>query len=1163
MSRVAEQILIGFRAPKRKISTAVMILSGVALWFGGIPCAAQVFTATLTGVVTDPSGGTIPQADLGLANTGTNEKRRIKTSADGRYTFSQLLPGTYELSAEAAGFKKLIHQGIILRANDTAEVNLTLEVGSTTESVEVSGTASLLNTQTADQSLHIETNTLANLPMATRDAFRIVWANAGISEAFNGATSNTGDQNLDRFGMNGGRTESTAILIDGVPATSTSQWNGLYYSPTLESVQEVQLVRNSYDAQYGRSGGGVFSIVTKGGTNQFHGTGFEFLQNSVLNANNYFNNKNSAGRPFYSRNQFGGALGGPIWKSKRLFFFGSYEGLRQGSPAAQTNTVPTALQRQGDFSQTFNPNGALQIIYDPFTTQPNGQGGFVRTAFPGNMIPQSRFDPVGAKVLSLYPQPNHPGTGITQSNNWFGTGKNITSNNHYDVRADWTPSEHYTMYFRWSQAWEDGIGLAFPAWGIGSAATTSPNPRGAAAFGNTFMISPSFVVNVLIGHGNWTEQTIPVVHASATQVGMPAAQVAQFNAPNIMPAFTLANYSTFGVGNNGQLHHPERTESLQVNATKQWSAHTLKFGGDLEFSYQNGPGDGGWLRAPTFNFDQGLTSGPTVLPGATTSGSAVASLLLGYGSGGSAPYPAPLAEGHHDWALYVQDNWRISSRLTLDYGLRWEIQGPTTDRYNRFSTFNFYVPPPISVPGMNLQGAIQFDTGGNRGMWDTAWLDFAPRIGLSYKVTSKLVFRAGFGIYFVPSLGDENPIGYSTNTPWLSTAAGDGIHPGTPISNPFPTGFIPAAGNSQGAATGLGQGITAVLRNHSNGYTQNYSVDFQYALTSDMLLELGYSGNQGRKLSLAYQNMHVDQLPARYLSLGNQLNQTVTNPFYGIIPASAGGTLSGPTVPYWRLLVPYPQYTGVNLDVSTPGAFSSYNALVARFTKRFSHGLNLIASYQWARAIDNSSEAQSWEVNDPGPRNIANWDLERSLSAHDIPQAVAVTMLYELPVGKGKAIGANMNRLADAVAGGWQVSGLMTYQSGIPIPMSASGNGFGFAYNPPNITNGSAVSISNPTVGEWFNVNAFSQPAPYTIGTAPRRITQLRQDGTHNTDISLMKNFKIRELVNVQFRADFFNLTNTPQFSAPNTNVSSNTFGLVTSQANSARQIQFGLKLNF
>ena len=728
---------------------------------------------------------------------------------------------------------------------------------------------------------------------------------------------------------------------------------------------------------------------------------------------------------------------------------------------------------------------------------------------------------------------------------------------------DWTRNDRHTHVFPLVASVGERHRLDFPGLEYCQRRNHFPESAGRGAFGNTFTISPSFVVNVLVGHGNWTEQTIPVVHASATQVGMPASQVAQFDAPNIMPAFTLANYSTLGVGNNGQLHHPERTESIQVNATKQWSTHTFKFGGDIEWSYQNGPGDGGWLRAPTFTFDQNLTSGPTVLPGTTTSGNALASLLLGYGSGGSAPYPGPLAEGHHYWALYLEDSWRVTSRLTIDYGVRWEIQGPTTDRYNRFSTFEFYVPAPITVPGMNLQGAIQFDTGSNRGMWNTDWNDLAPRVGLSYKVTDKLVFRGGFGIYFVPSLGDENPIGFSTNTPWLSTAAGDGIHPGTPISNPFPTGFIPAAGASQGAATGLGQGITAVPRDHANGYTENYSVDLQYELTSNTLLELGYSGNQGRKLSLAYQNIHVDQLPAQYLSLGTQLNQTVSNPFYGIIPASAGATLAGPTVPLWRLLVPYPQYTGVTLDISTPGGFSSYNALVARFTKRFSNGLNVIASYQYSRAIDNTSEAQSWEVNDPGPRNIANWDLERSLSAHDIPQALAVTMLYDLPVGRGKKIGNGMNRLADAVVGGWQFSGLMTYQSGIPINMSAPGNGFGFAYNPPNITNGPAVSISNPTVGEWFNVNAFSEPLPFTIGSAPRRITQLRQDGTHNTDISLMKNFIVWEPVKLQFRADFFNLTNTPQFSAPNTSVGSSTFGQVTSQANSPRAIQFGVKLSF
>jgi hypothetical protein len=928
-------------------------------------------------------------------------------------------------------------------------------------------------------------------------------------------------------------------------------------------VQEVQLVRNSYDAQYGRSGGGVFSIVTKGGSNDFHGTAFDFLQNSVLDANNYFNNKNGVGIPFFARNQFGGYLSGPIMKSKRLFFFGSYEGLRQGSPGSQTSTVATALQRQGDFSQTFNSNGTLQTIYDPFTTTPNGSGGFVRAPFAGNVIPSSRFDSVGANVMGLFPLPNRPGTGFTQSNNWFGTGKNITTVDRYDVRADWTVTDRYSMYLRWSQAWQNGVGIAYPQWGIGSGATSSPNPRGAAAFGNTFTISPKFVINVLVGHGNWTEQTIPIIHASPTQVGLPASQVAHFHVTNVMPAFTFANYSTLGVGNNGQLHHPERTESVQINASKQARAHSIKFGFEMDFAYQNGPGDGGWLRAPTFNFDQNLTSGPVVLPGTTTSGNALASLLLGYGSGGSAPYPAPLTEGHHYYGLYVQDSWRVTDRLTIDYGLRWEVQGPTTDRYNRFSTFLFNAPAPISVPGMNLQGAIQFVNNSNRGIFNTDWINFGPRVGLAYKLTNKLVLRTGFGIYFVPMLADENPIGFSTSTPWLSTAAGDGIHPGNPISNPFPNGFVVAVGMSQGAATGLGQGLSAFIRDHKVGYTQNYSIDLQYEIGANELFEIGYSGNQGRKLSLAYQNLNIDQLPSQYLGLGTQLNQTVPNPFYGVIPASQGGTLTGPTIPYWRTLVPYPQYTGVNLDISTSGGFSSYNALVLRFTKRFSSGLNVIVSYQWAKALDNTSEAQSWEVNDPGPRVMTNWDLERSLSAHDIPQAVAVTFLYELPVGRGKPIGSNMNRVGQALLGGWQVSGLLRYQNGIPINMSAPGNGFGYAYNPPNVTNGPAVSLSDPTVQEWFNVNAFSRPLPFTIGTAPRRITQLRQDGVHSADIGLGKTFPIYERLTAQLRVDFFNLTNTPQFSAPNTSVGSSTFGQVTSQANQPRQIQFGLKLNF
>ena len=1137
------------------------LCAAVCLITASLPSYGQVFTATVNGIVKDPSGAIVPNATVTLTNTSTNDVRAGSTGSNGSYTVSQLTPGPYELSVQASGFKKYVQQGVNLRANDSAELDVNLQVGAETQSVEVSAAAPLLDTQSADQSTHIETKTLENIPMATRTPFQIVFANAGVSTAFNGATTSTGDQNQDRFGMNGGRTESTAILVDGIPDTTGSQWNGLYEAPTLDSVQEVQLVRNSYDAQYGRSGGGVFSIVTKGGTNQFHGEGFDFLQNSVLDANNYFNNRNGVGRPFYGQNQFGGNISGPIWKSKRLFFFGSYEGLRQGTPAAVTDTVPTALQRQGNFSQTYNPDGTLQTIYDPATTVQNANGTYSRTPFSGNVIPATLLNPVGLKVLNSYPLPNHPGTGFTQGNNWFASGKNVVRNDHFDVRVDYTPTEKYSTYFRWSGAWENSIGLSLTAFGIGNPSTTSPEPRGQAVWGNTFTLSPTFVMNILVGHGFWTETSNPVVRASATELGIPASQVAQFDVSDIMPQFNLANYSSFGIGNNGLLYHPERTETVQVNATKAWGVHTVRFGADMEYSFQNGPGDGGWLRAPTFNFDQGLTSGPVVLPGITTSGNAAASLLLGYGSGGNVPKPASLAEGRHDYAAYVQDSWRVNNRLTANYGIRWEIQGPTTDRYSRFSTFNFNAPSPISVPGLNLVGAFAPAT--RHTMWDRDYRNFAPRVGLAYKITDKLVLRTGFGIFFVPSLGDENPIGYSTNTPWLSTAAGNGITPGNPISNPFPNGFIPAVGYSQGTATGLGQTVDAVLSNHPNGYTENYSADFQYQLSSNSLIELGYSGNQGRKLSLAYQNLNLNQLPPQNLSLGSQLYNSVPNPFYGVIPASAGGTLSGQTVPLWRTLVQYPQYSNVVLDVSTPGAMSSYNALVAKFSKRFSQGLNVVVNYQWSKAIDDSSEAQSWEVSDPGPRNIFNWDLERSLSAHDIPQSLAVTFLYQLPVGKGKAFGSSMNRFADALVGGWQLSGLMVYQSGIPISMSAPGNGFNFAYQPPNVTSGPAVSISNPTVQEWFNVNAFSVPTPFTIGSAPRRITELRQDGTHNSDISLGKTFVIREPVSAQFRADFLNLTNTPQFGGPNTAVGSSTFGQVTSQANRPRAVQFGLKLTF
>lgn len=1149
-----------------RTACAVCIVVLALVLAGGAPCFGQAFTANITGLVTDATGAVIPGATVTATNTATNEKRTAKTSAEGRYTLPQLLPGPYELTAEAAGFKKFVQQGITLGGNQSVEVSVSLQVGMATESVEVSSAAPLLDTQTADQSTRIETNTMVNLPISMRTPFAMVWANAGISEAFDIRNSG-GDQNYDRFGMNGGRTESSAVLVDGVSATTGSQWNGLYYSPTLEAVQEVQLVRNSYDAEYGKSGGGVFSIVTKGGSSEFHGGVFDYLRNSKLDANSFFNNKNKAAKPFFARNQFGGNLGGPLWKSKRLFFFGSYQGLREGSPASRTSTVPTALQRQGDFSQTFNKDGSMVVIYDPFTTQPDATGKLFRTPFAGNRIPQSRFDSVGSKIAALYPQANRPGDPIVNSNNWYGTGKGVNRDDRYDLRIDWARSEKHTMYFRWSQAWQNGQNLSFTEWGIADNAVSYPAPRGSATFGNTFIVSPTLVVNVLFGHGNWTESTVPLIHASPTQVGLPTNQVAQFHATNIMPAFNVGGFSTLGVGNNGELHHPERTETAQVNVTKELGDHSLKFGYAMEFGYMNGAGDGGWLRAPTFSFDNALTGGTPGVPGNTTSGNGYASLLLGTGSGGSVPRPAPEAEAHHYYAVYAQDNWRLSKRLTLNLGLRWDIQKPTTDRYDRYSTFMFNAPSPITIPGMNLLGAVQYVNSGGlgRGSWDTDLHDLAPRVSLAYKVTEKLAFRAGYGIYYVPLLGSGAFPGFSTSTPWISTQNQTGIYPQNLISNPFPDGFIQATGKSLGAATNLGQGVTSFPRNHPNGYTQNYSADFQYQLTQSVVLQVGYSGNQSRKLSWAFQNIPANQLSPQYLSLGTALNDQVPNPFYKN-PLMGGSTLTGPTVARWRLLLPRPQYTGVNMDISTPGGSAGYNALVVSFNKRFSHGLNLIANYQFSKAIDNTSEGQSWEVGDGSAfRNFYDGSLERSISAHDIPHSLAVTGLYELPVGKGKAFGANMPPVANVILGGWQVAGMMRFQTGIPVGTSAPGVGANFSKNYPNIPNGAdSLKIDNRNVAQWFNTSALVKPAPFVIGSAPRRIGTLRQDGVHSADMSINKNFVAREPLRLQFAAQFFNLTNTPQFSAPNTNTGDpNNIGKVTGTWIGPRNIQLGLKLTF
>jgi hypothetical protein len=1121
-------------------------------------CFGQAFTGSLTGLVTDPTGAAIPSATVKITNTATGETRQTQTGAEGRYTFSQLLPSTYELMAEAPGFRTFVQKGIILRANQSAEVSFTMQVGDVTESVEVTGAAIQLDTQTANQSVTLTQDMVLNLPINARNPFVLVHATAGITAAHTGISQATSDQNHNRFGMNGGRTESSLMMLDGISAASGSGWNGLIYAPSVDAVQEVQVVRNSYDAQFGKSGGGVVSVVTKSGSNEFHGTVFEFLRNSALDANSWANNR--AGRPktVFQRNQFGGNFSGPIWRAKRLFFFGNYEGLRQGNPSTSTTTVPTLLQRQGDFSETRNANGTLSLIFDPFSTRlaPDGRSS-IRDAFPGNRIPASRFDAVGKNYVNLYPEPNAAGHPVTNANNYFGSGKGTSLVDRGDFRIDWVQSEKHTVYGRYSRAFRLDDNPPAGVWlSLGGTGSVHRNRRYHMTIGDTIVPDPTWVINILAGHGSWTEGQTSPWYGLAGSVGFPASLVAQFDAPTL-PQIYPADYSN--ISHSRFLNLISRIDNLQVNATKEKGTHSIKFGFAMESAKQTGGG----IFSADFYFNRGMTSGPIAATNSTTSGNSIASLLLGTGSSGNVPTRPLLATNKMYYALYFQDSWRVNRRLTLNYGLRWETQRPTTERFNRGSNFFYEVSNPLGQRvGMNLRGGLVYLSPDRRHQWDTDWLDFAPRIGLSYKITDRLVMRAGYGVFYPPVLGGIYSMGYSADTPWVTSRGGDGINPLNLLSNPFPAGLVPAIGSSRGLETNLGLSVGEFVRDIPSGYIQNYSIDFQFEISRNTVLEIGYAGNTARKMSYGF-GLNDNQLPTNLLALKSDLDRKVPNPFFGHITT---GSLAASEIPYFRLLKPFPQFDVVNRGGTTAGASATYNALVAKFTKQFSRGLLLLVTYQWSKAIDNSSERQAWEYDGDGWRDYTNGRIERSISSHDIPQSFVLSSVYELPVGRGKRFAADMHPALDAVLGGWQISTIMRFQSGFPLRVTAPStiSQYGFGVQVPNITDLKAVRLDNPRPELWFNTSVFTAPEPYTYGSIPRRWTQMRADGVAHADFAILKNFRVTERVKAQLRGEFFNLTNSPQFARPNATFGSSAFGTVTGTTNvGPRNVQFGLKISF
>ncbi len=1143
-------------------------LRGVTLWCLALILAAsaanaQLTTGSVTGLVTDPGGAVIPGATVVLANSDTGDERQQETGVEGRYTLSQIQPGTYELSVTTPGFKRFVRSGIRLQANQNAEVNAALELGEVTETVEVAAAAVILDTQSANQSNTLNTEEITQLPINFRNPLALVHANAGVISMFarSGRTQlqdRVSDQDYGLFSMNGGREASNTVNVDGV-TNKGGDWGATFGTPSVDAVQEMQIARNTYDAEFGKVANGVVSLVTKGGGDDIHGSLFWFHRNDNLDANQWERNRAGNNRPEFKRNQVGLNLSGPIWRRHGLYGLFGYEAMRLPSARTTVQTMPPALERTGDFTQSFNGNGSLQEIYDPFSTRANPDGaGFIRDPFPGNVIPASRFDPVAVNVLKLYPNPTRAGVGVTNVNNFFRTVPFRQEVDRYDTRVDWSKSQTYSTFVRWSRS--DLLNNS-PRFFDNGADTGFENgqPFYNVSWSNTIVPSATWVINFNAGTGGGHRFANPIPNVdgtSLTDLGYPQSYADLFQNQNL-GQYNLREYST--IGRARLFQNIRRTHTAGINVTNERGNHSLKFGFNFEAIQWNFLDS----RTPELSFSRGPTTGPIAVGNSGVVGNSVASLLLGVG-GGSVRFSGDPAFTQKYTAWYFQDTWRVTPELTLTLGLRYEQQHPRTERYERQAYFDFDVSNPIGdTVGLPVRGGVNFTNSDIRGITALDTRDWAPRLGLSYKITDRLVMRGGYGVSYSQTYiesGVSGMDGFDLRSTWETNP--DGVVPVNLLSNPWPNGPDMPTGTSLGLATALGANVNAWPRNHPTPYVQSFSLDFQYEIAPGSVFEIGYSGNRGRKFAWG-SNRNFNQVPIENLSMGERLNDRVPNPFFGHIRS---GPLSGSTAPMHRFLRRHPHFNNVNVARSSKGATSNFNALYVKFTRRFSEGLTILSSYQWARAEDNASEDQGWFVSDAF-RDVFDPSSDYSVSAHDLPHDFVTNLVWEFPVGRGRAIGGNMGRALDAVVGGWQVAGTIRFSAGVPINIRAPNTlgAFGFGVKRSNLVG--SPKLSNPTPERWFNTDAFEAPARFEQGTAPRYINELRQDGIANADISLGKNFRIHERLSAQLRAEFFNLTNTPVFGVPigggPVTVTNGAFGRVVRTLGAPRQVQMALKLVF
>jgi hypothetical protein len=1130
---------------------------------------AQTFNSGLRGTVSDARGAALGGAIATLTDETTHQVRKAITDSIGAYAFNELRPSNYTLHIEATGFSATDRTHIELSPQDFLTLDVVLSVGAEKQVVEVNSEAALVDPSTASVSTNLSQQQLEDLPILGRNPY--------MSVKVSGLFVNTGNPQFVRFADQNGTTQtsvaggpigSNLYEIDGVPITDTN--NRPIAIPTIEAIQDVKVQANTYDAQVGRTGGAVFNTLLRSGSNTYHGSVFGATRQGDWLANDFFAKRQGVPRPNSPYYNWGASLGGFLYiphvydGHNKTFFFIASEGYIQTSPYTEQFAVPTALERTGDFSQSYNPDGTLDVIYDPTKTYTDAQGVIHRTPFPGNKI--TNLSAVGKNIASYYPLPQvASATGqinFTGTDNVRDHAQEVTVKLDQQIRPWWNVSGSY-IFYEALQPLGNPLGTL-----PGSYSYTYHRQVDATQLNSTWILNPTTILTARYGNNRFPNLIAEVSQGfNPSTLGFPTALTSQLQA-DFFPTIFMRNFSQLGQDTSSL--DDWKSQTLNATLTKSLGRHNLAFGTEyrrlrLNFiDVSDAPG--------TYTFSGVFTQdSPSAVNDDT--GSDLADLLLGYPASGYVETTTPLKTYADYFALFAQDDFRLTPRMTLNLGLRYEMETGLKEDHNQLAVgFDRTAAAQLSSSTSVTGGILFAGTNGNpRDIGDLSRLKFAPRIGASYALNNKTVLRGGYGILYAPLRYDPSAAiapGYTQYTPFVASNDGDQT-PANVLDNPFPNGVEKPAGNSAGLLTGIGSSVTSYDQDFKSPRIQQFSVGLERELPGHIALEAEYVGSRSANLSPGSTGstpVNYNQLNPSKFGLGlAALSSSVSNPYYG---NGGTGVIGNPTVAQSQLMLPFPQFSSVNLLASS--SYADYNALLIKVERRAGKNLSLISSFTWSRNRD-ASFATTNSIQSPAasaPQNIYDLRAEYGYSVNNVPYRFSAGATYNLPVGRGQRFSLRSS-IGNLIVGNWQLSVVPTFQAGFPVTINQSSNPnssvVGNAVQRPNLVSGVALGTKGSLYSRlsgYINPAAFTASTALTFGNAPRTLS-LRGPAFENWDLALFKNVKVRDRVEVQLRVESFNAFNTPEFNGPNTSFGSSSFGQITSDANFPRYLQLGLRVAY